>query len=207
VIFDSQEHIDARPRDWTLVLHWALPTFSKLLPEAVLANLKSAICNPRLDFTPDVECLPCLNGVTGDLLFKSPMPGSRRVSRQRLRKVLSEGLDVQWDKTLVDISSTPDHVTLTFADSSSVQADFVLGTDGSSSALRSLLFHGNPKAHAVPSGYYLATAILRHDDAAKVEPVHSAHPVASIMMGTSSVCGIGSSASPSLSLYLSTYPS
>ena len=202
MILESEKSIDARPRDWTIVLHWALPTFSKLLPNAVLANLDKAICNPRLDFTPDVECLPCFNGITGDLIFKSPMPGSRRVSRQRLRQVLDHGLGVQWDKKLVNISSTPDHVTLTFADSSTVQADFVLGTDGASSTVRSLLFHGDPKANAVPSGYYLATAILRHDDAAKVEPVHDAHPVATIMMGTSSVGGIGSNASHPLSLPL-----
>ncbi|KAK5659939.1 hypothetical protein OQA88_13404 [Cercophora sp. LCS_1] len=200
VIFDSEKHIDARPRDWTIVLHWAMPTFSKLLPESVIANLDTAICNPRLDFTPEVECLPCLNGVTGDLMFKSPMPGSRRVSRQRLRKVLSEGLDVQWDKKLVDLSSTPDHVTLSFADGSTVQADFVLGTDGPSSAVRSLLFHDDPKASIVPSGYYLATAIMQHGDAAKVEPVHNSHPVATIVMGTSSVGGIGTMYTPSPSL-------
>jgi len=202
VILESEKHVDARPRDWTIVLHWALPTFSKLLPNAVLANLDKAICNPRLDFTPDVECLPCFNGITGDLIFKSPMPGSRRVSRQRLRQVLLEGLDVQWDKMLVDISSTTEHVTLTFADNSTVQADFVLGADGSSSTVRSLLFHGDPRANVVPSGYYIATVIIRHDEAAKVEPVHNFHPVATVMMGTCSVVGLGSMFS--LPLHLST---
>ncbi|KAK5655365.1 hypothetical protein OQA88_5932 [Cercophora sp. LCS_1] len=196
VIFESEEKLDARPRDWTIAIHWALPTFNNLLPEAVRANLVKALCNPRVEFTPEVECLPCFNGVTGELMFKSPMLGSRRVSRQLLRQVLSEGLNVQWGKRLVDISSTAEHVTLTFANNATVQADFVLGADGASSTVRSLLFHRDPKANIVPSAYYIATVIMRHDDAAKVEPVHNFHPVATIMMGASCFVGTGTMYAP-----------
>lgn len=60
---------------------------AKLLPADSLSRLPEAICNPYLDFTPEVESLPAYNGLTGDLLFRSPTPGARRVSRQRLRRL------------------------------------------------------------------------------------------------------------------------
>jgi len=191
-VFDRESGLDARSRDWTIVLHWALPTFKKLLPEDIVSRLDSAICNPHLEFTEDVECLPCANGKTGELIFKSPMPGSRRISRQRLRKLIAEGVDVQWGKKLEGMVSDEEGVTLKFEDGTAVGADYVLGTDGAASKLRELLFHGEEeKAKVVPSGYYFATCIIKHNDAEKVEAVVKSHPVATVLMGTESVGGIG----------------
>lgn len=190
-IYEREPSLDARPRDWTIVLHWALPTFKKLLPESIIANLSKAICNPYLDFNAEVECLPCINGKTGELLFSSPMPGSRRVTRQRLRKVLVEGVDIRWGKRLLGMNVTDESVKLSFEDGETTEADFVLGTDGASSKVRDLLHGGDEKAKVKPSGYMFATTITKHGDAEKVEAVVKAHPVAVTMMGTESVGGVG----------------
>lgn len=186
--------MDARPRDWTILLSWAIGTMSKLLPEDILKDLPNAICNPHLDFgDEEVECLPCFNGLTGDLLFKSPLPGSRRVSRQRLRRVLAQGLRIRWGKTLSGLSSpasAANPVRLTFEDGETYDAHYVLGTDGASSRLRELLL-GREAARAQLSGFLFATGIVDYRDADKVEVVVKAHPVAAIMMGMEAVSGCG----------------
>ncbi|KAH8691982.1 putative monooxygenase [Talaromyces proteolyticus] len=200
-VFDSETSIDTRLRDWTILLHWAMPTFEKLLPEEVIKALPGAICNPHLTFNDEVECLPCYNGITGDILFKSPLPGSRRVSRQRLRRVLAQGLDIKWGKTLSNISFPFDDVDqsgnparspvqLTFADGQSELADYALGTDGASSKVRQLLLC-DKDAEPQLSGFMFATGITEYRDASKVEAVVKAHPVAAITLGMEAVAGCG----------------
>lgn len=190
-IFDRELSLDARLRDWTIVLHWAMPNMVKLLPEAVLENLSQAICNPHLEFDKDVESLPCYNGITGDLLFKSPLPGSRRVSRQRLRAVLSKGLKINWNKALTGLSYPSDKaVQLSFDDGSVSEADFVFGADGASSKVRGLLL-GPDATQVQGSGFMFATCIVNYKDAEKVEAVVKAHPVAAITLGSNAGAGCG----------------
>ncbi|ERS97375.1 hypothetical protein HMPREF1624_06707 [Sporothrix schenckii ATCC 58251] len=197
-IFDSETHIDARPRDWTIVLHWALPVMQALLPDDVAAKLPRAICNPNLEFDTNAESFPVYNGVTGALMFASPMPGSRRISRQRLRSVLAEGLEIQWDKKLQNIArnsnesnNSPAALTLAFEDGSTFAADFVLGADGAHSRVREIVVDDAEKARSTLSGLLFATAIVNYGDAAKVKTVTDAHPVAAAAMGTDAVGGCG----------------
>jgi hypothetical protein len=100
-----EESLDARPREWTMLLHWAMPVFAKLVPKHIPANLSEAFCNPHLDFNDEVESLPCYNGITGDLLFSSSTPGARRVSRRLLRRLL-QGIDIRWNKSVKELSQT-----------------------------------------------------------------------------------------------------
>lgn len=196
VLFDKDAGLEARPRDWPLVLHWALPTFNSLLSESALANFPKAVCNPYLEYTPEVETMPCINGKTGEVLFRSSMPGARRVTRQRLRRVMAadfdNGSDIQWNKRLdkIEIDDQDGRARLGFTDGTTAKVDYVLGTDGAASTVRRLLFRGDQVAQVSPSGFMFATAIVRHGDAAKVEPVVKLHPVASVMMGTESVGGM-----------------
>ncbi|KAK3358747.1 hypothetical protein B0T25DRAFT_587903 [Lasiosphaeria hispida] len=161
-VFEREHSIDARPRDWTILLHWALPIFTKLLPKEVVARLPEAICNPYLDFGEEAESLMCYNGDTGDVLFKNNLPGSRRISRQRLRRVLAEGIDVQWGKRLesIDTGSGSDTVRLAFKSGETFEADYVLGSDGARSKVRELLFHGDKIAEVQPSGFMFGTCIV-----------------------------------------------
>lgn len=172
-----------------------------LLPDDVAAKLPRAICNPNLDFDANAESFPVYNGVTGDLMFASPMPGSRRISRQRLRNVLAEGLDIQWGKKLQGISDNTGNtsenddsrpaLTLTFDDGTASSADFVLGADGAHSHVRGIVVADADKARSTPSGLLFATAIVNYGDAAKVKTVTDAHPVAAAAMGTDAVGGCG----------------
>ncbi|KAK0647129.1 hypothetical protein B0T16DRAFT_391429 [Cercophora newfieldiana] len=198
VLFDQETSLDMRKRDWPLMLHWALPTFNSLVPASVLQNFPDALCNRHLDLSnPDSFTMRCANGETGETLFCSAVPGMRRVSRQRLRRVMAADLDsaglIQWGKTLEKLDADDGDgggpVSLSFSDGTTFSADYVLGTDGASSKVRELLFHGAEAARIQPSGFMCATAIVKHDDAAKVQPVLSSHPVATIILGTESVGG------------------
>ncbi|KAK5662493.1 hypothetical protein OQA88_8405 [Cercophora sp. LCS_1] len=194
-LFDQEAGLDARPRDWPMVLHWALPTFQNLVSEKTWETFPQAVCNPYLEYTPEVESMPCINGKTGEVLFRSSMPGSRRVTRRRLRGVLATEFDdgtIHWGKKLetIDPGVGDGPVRLGFADGTTFDADYVLGTDGASSKVRELLFKGAEVARVQPSGFMFATAIVKHGDAAKVKAVVDTHPVATVMMGTKSVGGV-----------------
>jgi 2-polyprenyl-6-methoxyphenol hydroxylase-like FAD-dependent oxidoreductase len=169
-----------------------------LLPDDVAAKLPRAICNPDLEFDANVESFPVYNGITGDLMFASPMPGSRRISRQRLRSVLAEGLDIQWGKKVQSVtgnsskdSGASPALTLAFEDGSTFATDFVLGADGAHSRVRTIVVDDADKARSTPSGLLFATAIVNYGDAAKVKTVTDTHPVAAAAMGTDAVGGCG----------------
>jgi hypothetical protein len=197
VVFEKALHIADRLRDWTILIHWAMPLFQKLLPEHLVERLPEALCNPALTLDEEAESLPVYNGETGELLFKNKLPGARRVSRQRLRALLAKDLDeagiIRWGKRLAEFSHDGESgpVRLRFEDGSAFEADYVLGTDGSSSKVRELLFNGDEAARVQLSGFMFATAIVQYGDAAKVQAVLKAHPVAAITMATDSVGGCG----------------
>lgn len=173
-----------------MLVHWAMPIFEKLVPRAILENLSQAICNPHLAFNSEVESLPCYNGVTGELLFSSPTPGARRVSRRLLRKLLAQGVDIKWDKAVRELSTTDGGVRVEFEDGGSFDANYVLGADGSSSKVRALLL-GTEKAQSQGSGFLFATGITQLNDAEKTKAIVDVHPVAALMMGRSSVGAVG----------------
>jgi hypothetical protein len=197
VVFEKALHIADRLRDWTILIHWAMPLFKKLLPEHLVEKLPEALCNPALTFDEEAESLPVYNGETGELLFKNKLPGARRVSRQRLRALLAKDLDeagiIRWGKKLAEFSHDGESgpVQLRFEDGSTFEADYVLGADGSSSKVRELLFNGDEAARVQLSGFMFATAIVQYGDAAKVQAVLKAHPVAAITMAMDSVGGCG----------------
>lgn len=189
-VFERDASIDARPRDWTILIHWGMSTLIELLPEHIAKNLPKSFCNPHLDFNEWDESVAGYNGVTGDLLFSNPTPGSRRVSRHRFRKVLVEGLDIRWGKRLRQMTAESNSVELVFEDGDKYEADYVLGTDGASSKVRELLM-GAEAARPVPSGFLIANCICQYGDADKVNAIVKAHPVCALMLGSGSLAGCG----------------
>ncbi|KFY64911.1 hypothetical protein V496_02941 [Pseudogymnoascus sp. VKM F-4515 (FW-2607)] len=190
VVFEREESLDARSREWTILVHWAMPIFAKLVPKHILANLSEALCNPHLDFNDEVESLPCYNGITGDLLFSSSTLGARRVNRQQLRRLLAQGIDIRWNKSVRELLQTGSGVRLEFEDGGTFDANHILGADGSSSKVREMLL-GVEQAQPRQSGFLFATGVTKFGDADKTNAVVQAHPVAALMMGASSVGAVG----------------
>lgn len=201
LIYDSEPHLNARPRDWTILIHWALPLFYSLLPPSILANFDKAICNPHLNFDDWAETLPMYNGETGDLIFKSAVPGSRRITRRGLREVLAEGLEVQWGRkvTRLNTESDPEKVKVILEGQEGMEeevwADYVLGTDGAGSKVREILFAnqegGEEKAKVMRSGFMIGTCITDYQDEETVKKVLEKHPVTAMVMSRGAVGGFG----------------
>lgn len=181
-----------------------MPILEHLLPPDLLARLPEALTTPHLDFTEDVETFPCYNGRDGSLIFNNKTPFGRRVSRRRMRALLLDGLeegDVRWGKTLAAFSSQNDDddsgMCLRFADGSTHSADFVLGADGASSAVRRELFgqeeeeSPGSRGAARKSGCMFATATVHYNDEAKVRAIVDRHPLAAMMMGAGVVGAVG----------------
>lgn len=195
MVLEQDASIEARPRDWSILIHWAMPIFEKLVPPDILADLCKAFCNPDLEFDDKVESLPCYNGVTGHLLFQSKTPGARRMSRQKLRRLLSRRVDIKWNKTAVNLAPTREGVRVCFEDGDMFEANYLLGADGSSSKIRELLL-GADAACPQPSGFLFASGITEFADARKTRSIVKAHPVAALMMGTGSVGAVGGMLTP-----------
>lgn len=169
-----------------------MPLMSKLLPEAILTDMPRAFCNPYLDYDdPETTSIACLNGVTGEVLFKNHLPGSRRITRQKLRRVLINGVRVVWGKSLSQLSATNESVALTFQDGETIVADYVLGADGPTSKVRELLL-GTEIAQTVDASIVISTAVVKYNDAGKVKALTAHHPVMLMYMGTTSTGGFGS---------------
>ncbi|KAF9880354.1 FAD-binding domain containing protein [Colletotrichum karsti] len=190
-VFERDAGIDARPRDWTILIHWGMSTLTEMLPERVLKSFPQAFCNPYLEFNEWDESIPGYNGNSGEILFRNPTPGARRVSRRRFRKVLVEGLDVQWGKVLSALNQIDDDtIQLEFADESKFDANYVFGTDGVSSKVRELLL-GIEAAKPVPSGFMIANCNVNYGDEDKVKTILKAHSVCALMLGSGVMAGCG----------------
>ncbi|KAG5999335.1 hypothetical protein E4U43_002130 [Claviceps pusilla] len=81
-------------------------------------------------------------------------------------------------------------VRIGFENGEVLDAEYLLGADDCSSKIRQLLL-GFDTAQPCPSGYLFATGITEYADATRTDAITKAYHVASIMMGTESVGGVG----------------
>jgi hypothetical protein len=192
-VFERDATIDTRPRDWTILIHWAMPTLAKLLPDDMQIDLSQANVDPFLEHTEEVETLPAYNGTTGDVLFTLKSPGGRRISRRRLRKVLLEGLDIQWGKMVTQLAPTDsaDTLQILFEDGEQHEADYVVAADGIRSQVREVLL-GAEAAQPVNTGLTIAMACFKHSDQEKARYLRRLHPLATMVFLTNGVGGVGS---------------
>jgi len=121
-----------------------------------------------------------------------------RVARQQMRRILAERLDkratIRWGKTLSTMQDAPGSqgITLGFDDGSSFEADYVIGTDGINSTVRSLLLEHEPEL-ALPKGTGITFAMVRvkAGDVNLVKSVLDVTPLADIIFFDGSTAGLG----------------
>jgi 2-polyprenyl-6-methoxyphenol hydroxylase-like FAD-dependent oxidoreductase len=162
-------------------VHWSLPHLTKILPASVIANLSAAYTDPFYPYADNsVPPIPFFNGPTGAVQVAIPAPNLRRLSRERFRKVLTQGLHIQWGKRLTDIQlgvkqgEAP--VMLTFDDGSGAEADFFIGADGTNSKVRRWLL-GEEAGAAKPSAWSMCSGIVCYDTAEKALFLRKTHPL------------------------------
>jgi 2-polyprenyl-6-methoxyphenol hydroxylase-like FAD-dependent oxidoreductase len=131
--------------------HWALPLLKNIIGEKAW---EEALPNIQVDAnTPPTatDALKFFNASTGEVVNTVPAPFFHRLRRSALREALAQGLDIQFDKALVDIDfSHPESVTAKFADGSSATGNLVIGADGPRSQVRSLLLGPTAASNPLP---------------------------------------------------------
>ncbi|KAL4765292.1 FAD-dependent oxidoreductase [Aspergillus foveolatus] len=118
-------------------MHWGAQSVNKLLSPELRGRIKEAWTDPTVPDNSFYE-LPIYAGHSGELLGKTP-DRSMRVTRRKMRKLFSEGIDIQYGKHLCAITKTEEGVTSTFADGTSVSGHLVVGCDSANSTTRQLL--------------------------------------------------------------------
>ncbi|KAL2127911.1 hypothetical protein VTI74DRAFT_9999 [Chaetomium olivicolor] len=150
-IFERDDGLATRGLGWGLTLHWSLPALRSLLPEDLVARLPEAYVDRKAVEEGRASQFPFFDLSTGELKAKTPTaPESQRirVTRDRFRRLLSEGLKIEWNKAVNNVETAADGtVTISFDDGSSAEGSLVVACDGGSSRIRGLLFPEHQKYH------------------------------------------------------------
>ncbi|KAF2160539.1 hypothetical protein M409DRAFT_59808 [Zasmidium cellare ATCC 36951] len=136
-VYEQDPSPDSRPRDWNFGIYWAQVPLQDCLPP----HLQKEVENAQVDEhrAGDDEVMPIRNGETGELLKAVPILYNIRLARKRLLRLISQGLDVQYGKTLRSVSSDGHHATATFVDGTFATADLLIGAEGAHSKVRDFL--------------------------------------------------------------------
>jgi hypothetical protein len=163
-----------------MLIHWALPVFQNLLPDDILNDIRLAYTDPFYPYDKEKEAIPVYNGETGDILFHIPAIGMRRMSRTRLRRLCTRGLEIRWNKKLKDLRmEEAGPVTVSFDDGDTAEADFVVGADGTNSRLREWLV-GEEAGKVSASAYAICNGIVSYNDAEKAKFLRAPHPICAL---------------------------
>lgn len=158
-----------------MAIHWSAPHLKTLLPPTLFARLPETYCDP---FSGAVEKTSIYNSASGEVLKELVMPGMIRVDRNRMRKLCSEGLDIQYSKALSELNYAEDgqDITAIFVDGTSEHGHLLVGTDGPQSAVRAELL-GKEAAAAKSSNLASFMSTVNYKDSEKARHVRSANHI------------------------------
>ncbi|KAJ6006717.1 hypothetical protein N7451_004661 [Penicillium sp. IBT 35674x] len=133
-----EDEYEERSGKWTMALHWSIQHIEACLPPKIFEQLKSAETNPWEEQDPaEAGSIPVVNGRTGELLARVPMPHPKRIVRGKLRNLFRNDIDVQFGYTLTDLQVNEEGVTAIFnKGEKTVKGAVLIGTDGARSAVR-----------------------------------------------------------------------
>ncbi|GIK07571.1 hypothetical protein Aspvir_003237 [Aspergillus viridinutans] len=147
----DEETYARRAGQWTMAVHSALPYLESILPPVLRAKLNSTTTNPWSEPDPAIAAaIPFVNGATGELMAKIPMPSPKRVIRGKLRDLLRTGVEVRFGMRLTDIRVEDDGVVAVF-NGEVVKGSVLVGADGSRSVVRGQLVDAEVAALQKPN--------------------------------------------------------
>lgn len=111
-LFEREPSASVRGGGWGLTIHWALDTLIALLPRHLVDRLPEAYVDPEASRKGENGNFLFFDLRSGEARWKVPPNKRIRVSRERLRALLLEGLDIQvsplmsvtWFELLIDHS-------------------------------------------------------------------------------------------------------
>jgi 2-polyprenyl-6-methoxyphenol hydroxylase-like FAD-dependent oxidoreductase len=94
-IFERDPSVTFRGRGWGLTIHWSLNDFISLLPQHLIDRLPEVYVDPEASAKGENGNFLFFDLRTGEARWKVPPAKRIRVSRERLRALLLDGLDIQ----------------------------------------------------------------------------------------------------------------
>ena len=112
-----------------MAFHWG-GAFVKHWPQDIIDEVPMAQNDPNVEMTDQQEHeVPFYNGKTGEILTRFRTTSTRRISRTKLRLLLSRGIDVRYGKRFVKLERHEDGVTAYFEDGSTAKGSMLVGCD------------------------------------------------------------------------------
>ncbi|KFA76996.1 hypothetical protein S40288_08590, partial [Stachybotrys chartarum IBT 40288] len=153
-VFERDDDFTSRGVGWGLTLHWSLPALRALLPEPLVHRIPGAYVDQAAVAAGLCSRFPFYDLSTGQLKAETPRaPESQRirVTREKLRRLLATGIQVEWGKAFQSFRSENDgSVTVLFEDGSHCRGCLLVACDGTNSRLRRALFPDRHYTHGLP---------------------------------------------------------
>lgn len=157
-------------------LHWGAPILKSLIPEEWWDKIQSVQVDPHVA-TKELDTLKWLKGDTGQTIAAFTFGPFYRLRRSKLRHLLSQNMDIQYNKHLVNVTYSDDgkSVTAHFADGSNAAGSILIGADGARSSTRNLLL--GPELGTIDRLPYAATFVQRKFTKEQALYLRSFHPL------------------------------
>lgn len=94
-IYERVPEASYHGKGWGLALHWALDTLLTLLPPHLQARVPETSVDPVATAKGDNGRFPFFDLSTGEVRWENLSPRRLRVSREKLTRLLMEGIDIQ----------------------------------------------------------------------------------------------------------------
>lgn len=97
-IYERDGDMTTRGIGWGLTLHWSLPAIRAILPDELVARLPEAYVDVAAIQEGKQSLFPFFDLSTGELKASTPQAREAdriRVSRQRLRELLADGINIK----------------------------------------------------------------------------------------------------------------
>ena len=166
-VFERDSSLASRSAGWGLTIHWALSAFCELIPDEIRTRLPETFVNRDAVEKGEKGSFTFFDLSNGEAKWKVPAAVRIRVSRDRLRRLLTSSIDIhvrvqpirylydvaylaQWSKRLNDIESSADSVTARFDDGTSYVGSMIVGCDGSHSRVREICHPSGYQTYQLP---------------------------------------------------------
>ncbi|CAJ2507870.1 Uu.00g090560.m01.CDS01 [Anthostomella pinea] len=183
-IYERDEGLDSRSPGWAITIHWALDALESCLSPELFKRIDEIQVDPEQGQKGNLPS-PLLD--TGRFLFldietaepKYIIPPSfrRRIGRLKFRKLLTEGIDINWGKSITAFETSGEGVAVSFADGADgteVRGAMLVAADGSNSRTRSLLMGDTGKINQLPARFMGVTVVLSES---KIAPLRAIDPL------------------------------
>lgn len=168
-IFERDESPTFRSAGWGLTLNWALQSFRNLLPRDIVSRLPETYVNRKAVDAGEKGSFTFFDLSNGRAKWQVPITSERiRVSRQRLRRLMLTGVNVEWSKTLSDITKDESGVTAHFTDGSTASGRLLVACDGAHSVVRRMLYPDSYENYQLPVRFIGASAKFTGEQVAEI---------------------------------------